>query len=134
VAEFRALREVCAPLCAGSAGIPTMALRGDKWRLLPLLGSLGALQKVIPYREKETEERRGIDRGKGRRRGRLFFPYMQPSTNSHLSQVIPYADVLEGSFGPLLAQVKDPWLRAWLDALAFSLSGQPAAQTGKYIM
>ena len=48
-----------------------------------------------------------------------------------LKKVIPYSDVLDGSFESLLAEhVRDPWLSAWLDALAFSLSGQPAAQTG----
>jgi len=49
VNEFRALREACMPLCAGAAAIPTMALRDDAFRLLPLLRSLDALKKVIPY-------------------------------------------------------------------------------------
>jgi len=48
-----------------------------------------------------------------------------------LKKVIPYSDVLDGSFEPLLREhIRDPWLRAWLDALAFSLSGLGAAQTG----
>lgn len=48
-----------------------------------------------------------------------------------LKKVIPYSEVLDGSFEPLLrTHVSDPWLRAWLDALAFSLSGLSAAQTG----
>lgn len=90
LAEFRGLRAACEPLCAGAAGIPTVALRGDRWKLLPLLKHLDSLTKVIPY-----------------------------------------SDVLDGSFEPLLREhVSDPWLRAWLDALAFSLSGLGAAQTG----
>eukprot|EP01038_Epipyxis_sp_PR26KG_P006510 gene6510-8948_t len=91
VQEFQRLRTLCEPLCAGAAGIPSMALRGDKWRLLPLLGSLDALKKVVPY-----------------------------------------SDVLDGSFEVLLKQsnIKNNWLLAWLDALAFSLSGLPAKQTG----
>lgn len=40
--------------------------------------------------------------------------------------------VATGDFAPFLDGpnfvVTDPWLRAWLDALAFSLSGLPAAQ------
>lgn len=94
VEEFQALRRACLPLCAGAASIPTKALRGDAFKLLPLL------------------------------------PYF-----SALRDIIPYADVLEGSFAGLLeTHVKDPWLRSWLDALAFSLSGLPAAQTGAATM
>lgn len=94
VEEFQSLRQACAPLCAGAAAIPTMALRSDKWKLLPLLPHLDALKKVIPY-----------------------------------------ADVLNGSFEPFLAKhVHDPWLKSWLDALAFSLSGLPAGKTGAATM
>ena len=90
IEEFRALRKACGPLCAGAASIPTMALRADKFKLLPLLGYLDALQKVIPY-----------------------------------------SDVLDGSFKSLMDEhVTDTWLRDWLDALAFSLSGLPASETG----
>lgn len=90
VKEFRQLRAACAPLCAGAVEIPTMALRGDAWRLLPLLPHWSALQKVIPY-----------------------------------------TSVLDGSFAPLIEQYvfKGSWLKSWLDALAFSLSGLPAAET-----
>ena len=88
--EFKALRKACEPLCAGAASIPTMALRADSFKLLPLLGYLDALQKVIPY-----------------------------------------SDVLDGSFKDLMNEhVTDSWLRDWLDALAFSLSGLPASETG----
>ena len=67
-----------------------MALRGDKLNLLPLLGYLDALKKVIPY-----------------------------------------GDVLNGNFKDLMeGNVKNQWLRNWIDALAFSLSGLPAAETG----
>ena len=93
VEEFRSLRQACAPLCAGAAAIPTMALRSDKWKLLPLLPHLDALKKVIPY-----------------------------------------ADVLNGNFEPFLEDVRDPWFRSWLDALAFSLSGLPAGKTGAATM
>ena len=88
--EFKSLRKACEPLCAGAASIPTMALRADKLRLVPLLGYLDSLKKVIPY-----------------------------------------SSVLDGSFKDLLeTHVTDRWLRNWLDALAFSLSGLPAAETG----
>ena len=94
VEEFQALRVACAPLCAGAASIPTMALRSDTWKILPLLPHIDALKKVIPY-----------------------------------------ADVLNGSFEPFLAQhVRDLWLKSWLDALAFSLSGLPAGKTGAATM
>lgn len=90
VEEFKRLREVCQPLCAGAAEIPTIALRGDKWKLLPLLKHFGALQKVIPY-----------------------------------------SDTLDSNFERILTNnVKDPWLYNWIDALAFSLSGLPAKETG----
>ena len=50
-----------------------------------------------------------------------------------LKKVIPYADVLNGNFKSLMdTHVTSPWLRSWLNALAFSLSGLPAAETGKY--
>lgn len=52
-----------------------------------------------------------------------------------LQKVIPYADVLDGSFEPFMQRyVRNPFLRAWLDALAFSISGLPAAQTGAAAM
>eukprot|EP01036_Dinobryon_divergens_P025898 gene25898-34491_t len=52
-----------------------------------------------------------------------------------LKKVIPYADVLDGSFKPFMdAHVKDPWLKSWLNALAFSLSGLEASQTGAAAM
>lgn len=94
VEEFSNLRRACVPLTSGAASIPTKALRGDKYKLLPLLPHFKALQKVIPY-----------------------------------------ADVLDGSFKPFIdSYVKDPWLKSWLDALAFSLSGLEASQTGAAAM
>lgn len=52
-----------------------------------------------------------------------------------LKKVIPYSTVLNGSFKPFLdAHVTDPWLLSWLNALAFSLSGLPADQTGAAAM
>ncbi len=47
--EFLRLRTACEPLCAAAAEIPTMALRGGKFELVPLLPHYQALQKVIPY-------------------------------------------------------------------------------------
>lgn len=47
-------------------------------------------------------------------------------------------EVATGPFAPFLDGprfvVTDPWLRAWLDALAFSLSGLPAAETSAAAM
>ena len=37
VKEFRELREACIPLTDGAASIPTKALRGDKYKIIPLL-------------------------------------------------------------------------------------------------
>jgi len=52
-----------------------------------------------------------------------------------LQAVIPYSDTLSGSFQPLIdTHVKNPWLLSWLDALAFSLSGLPAGETGAATM
>lgn len=94
IEEFERLRSACAPLCAGAAGIPTMALRADGFRLIPLLRHLDALKAVIPY-----------------------------------------SDTLNGNFEQLLNNhVSDPWLKAWLDALAFSLSGLNAGSTGAATM
>lgn len=94
VIEFMQLREACIPLTRGAASIPTKSLRGDKFKILPLLPYYKALQEVIPY-----------------------------------------ADVLDGSFKPFMDKyVKNAWLRSWLDALAFSLSGLPADQTGAATM
>ena len=43
--------------------------------------------------------------------------------------------MLDGNFAPFMdAHVRNPWLKSWLDALAFSLSGLPAAQTGAATM
>lgn len=48
-----------------------------------------------------------------------------------LKAVLPYARTLDGNFKELMDEhVRDPWLRSWLEALAFSLSGLPAAETG----
>ena len=94
VDEFKELRQACIPLTSGASSIPTKALRGDKYKILPLLPYFNALQKVIPY-----------------------------------------ADVLDGSFEPFMTKyVKDKFLRSWLDALAFSLSGLPATKTGAAAM
>jgi len=94
VNEFKQLRDACIPLTAGASSIPTKALRGDSFKILPLLKHFDALQKVIPY-----------------------------------------ADVLDGSFKDFMDKyVKNKFLKSWLDALAFSLSGLPAAQTGAAAM
>ena len=94
VDELRSLREACLPLVQGSVGIPSAALRGDKFKIVPLLKHFGALQKVLPY-----------------------------------------GDVLDGNFKPFMDKyVRNPWLRNWLDALAFSLSGLPASETGAAAM
>jgi prolycopene isomerase len=94
VKEFRELREACIPLTDGAASIPTKALRGDKYKIIPLLPYFKALQKVIPY-----------------------------------------SDILDGSFEPFMKKyVKNEFLRSWLDALAFSLSGLPASKTGAAAM
>jgi len=94
VNDFLRLRDACAPLCAGAAAIPTMALRGDSYRLLPLLKHLKALQDVLPYSE-----------------------------------------TLNGNFKPFMEEyVHNSWLKSWLDALAFSLSGLDAANTGAATM
>lgn len=94
VDELQHLREACLPLVQGSVGIPSPSLRGDKFKILPLLRHWSALQKVIPY-----------------------------------------SDTLDGNFKPFMDKyVRNPWLRNWLDALAFSLSGLPASETGAAAM
>lgn len=94
VLQLQQLRQACLPLIQGSVGIPSPALRGDGFKLLPLLRHFDSLQKVIPY-----------------------------------------SDVLDGSFKPFMDQyVRNAWLRNWLDALAFSLSGLPASETGAAAM
>lgn len=94
IEEFRSLRAACEPLCKGAASIPTMALRGDSLRLLPLLRHLDALRAVIPY-----------------------------------------SNILNGDFSDFMkVHVRDPWLAAWLNALAFSLSALDASSTGAATM
>lgn len=52
-----------------------------------------------------------------------------------LQKVIPFGDVLSGNFKPFMDKyVTNPWLKNWLDALAFSLSGLPASDTGAAAM
>ncbi|GAX19168.1 hypothetical protein FisN_15Lh338 [Fistulifera solaris] len=58
-----------------------------------------------------------------------------PTTTKLLSQPM---DLLTGTFAPYidgpLFTVQSPWLRNWLDALAFSLSGLPANRTAAAAM
>jgi phytoene dehydrogenase-like protein len=55
-----------------------------------------------------------------------------------LTSLIQQGEVLTGTFGPFmdgpLFTVSSPWLRNWLDALAFSLSGLPASRTAAAAM
>ena len=55
-----------------------------------------------------------------------------------LVKLISQGETLTGTFAPFmdgpLFTVKNPWLRNWLDALAFSLSGLPASRTGAAAM
>lgn len=46
VGEFEALRVACAPLVTAAADIPAMAMRGDRWSLLPLLRHFEALKTL----------------------------------------------------------------------------------------
>ena len=61
-----------------------------------------------------------------------IFPLLTQFQN--LMELIKCSAELEGTFEPMLGTVKDVWLRNWLDALAFSLSGLPAASTGAAAM
>lgn len=53
-----------------------------------------------------------------------------------LQKVIPYATELDGSFASFMDEhiTRGSWLEHWLDALAFSLSGLPARETGAAAM
>ena len=55
-----------------------------------------------------------------------------------LFDLIKQGETVTGTFAPFmdgpLFTVKDPWLRNWLDALAFSLSGLPASRTAAAAM
>jgi phytoene dehydrogenase-like protein len=55
-----------------------------------------------------------------------------------LTELIRQGDLSTGTFAPFMDgpqfQVKNPWFRSWLDALAFSLSGLPAARTSAAAM
>lgn len=55
-----------------------------------------------------------------------------------LLQLLSQGELATGTFAPFLNGPKyvvtDPWLRHWLDALAFSLSGLPAARTSAAAM
>lgn len=93
VEEFRNLREACLPLTSAASTIPAKALRGDSFKIIPLLRYLDSLKVVAPY-----------------------------------------ANILDGSFAPFLKYVSSPWLKNWLDALAFSLSAEPAARTNAATM
>ena len=55
-----------------------------------------------------------------------------------LVELIRQGDAVTGTFGPFMNgpafTVRNPWLRNWLDALAFSLSGLPACRTAAAAM
>lgn len=55
-----------------------------------------------------------------------------------LKELIDQGDAVTGTFAPWMDGpefvVTDPWLRHWLDALAFSLSGLPASRTAAAAM
>ena len=55
-----------------------------------------------------------------------------------LVKLIQQGETLTGTFGPFMDgpiyEVKNQWLRDWLDALAFSLSGLPASRTAAAAM
>jgi phytoene dehydrogenase-like protein len=57
---------------------------------------------------------------------------------STLLSLIQQGDVVTGTFAPYMDgpihTVRSPWLRNWLDALAFSLSGLPASRTAAAAM
>jgi phytoene dehydrogenase-like protein len=57
---------------------------------------------------------------------------------STLISLMQQGDTLTGTFAPYMDgpihTVKSPWLRNWLDALAFSLSGLPASRTAAAAM
>jgi phytoene dehydrogenase-like protein len=57
---------------------------------------------------------------------------------STLIELVQQGSELTGTFAPYMDGpkfvVKDPWLRDWLDALAFSLSGLPASRTSAAAM
>ena len=57
---------------------------------------------------------------------------------SALLGLIKQGDIVTGTFAPFMDgpiyEVKNPWLRDWLDALAFSLSGLPANRTAASAM
>jgi phytoene dehydrogenase-like protein len=57
---------------------------------------------------------------------------------SALIEIIAQGNRVTGTFAPYmdgpLFKVTDPWLRHWLDALAFSLSGLPASRTAAAAM
>lgn len=60
------------------------------------------------------------------------------SISPHRSISAATGEIATGPFKPFLDgplfKVTDKWLRAWLDALAFSLSGLPAAETSAAAM
>lgn len=55
-----------------------------------------------------------------------------------LISIIKQGELSQGTFKPYMDgpifKVTDPWLRSWLDALAFSLSGLPASRTAAAAM
>lgn len=57
---------------------------------------------------------------------------------SALADLIKQGDLVTGTFAPFMDgpiyKVKNQWLRDWLDALAFSLSGLPASRTAASAM
>mmetsp|Transcript_17445 Transcript_17445/g.44668 ORF Transcript_17445/g.44668 Transcript_17445/m.44668 type:complete len:451 (+) Transcript_17445:557-1909(+) len=86
------------------AEIPAMAMRSDGWSLLPLLRHAGPLSRLLSQ---------GAEAATG-----PFEPYMSGGSGG--------SDLKDAPYG---LGVSDPWLRGWLDALAFSLSGLPASRT-----
>lgn len=79
----------------------------------------------------------GIPAMAGRSDGFVLLPLLLRHFKA-LSSLLAQGSVVTGTFAPFmdgpLYEVKDPWLRDWLDALAFSLSGLPANRTAASAM
>ena len=110
--EYQQLQEVTKPLLVG-VEIPAMAMRSGPTALIPLL--LRHFSTLIQLIQQQLQQEQ---------------LQQQSSSTTKTTTTATFAPYMDG---PLFT-VTDPWLRNWLDALAFSLSGLPASRTAAAAM
>eukprot|EP00607_Mallomonas_marina_P009985 CAMPEP_0182419822 /NCGR_PEP_ID=MMETSP1167-20130531/4182_1 /TAXON_ID=2988 /ORGANISM="Mallomonas Sp, Strain CCMP3275" /LENGTH=451 /DNA_ID=CAMNT_0024594931 /DNA_START=479 /DNA_END=1833 /DNA_ORIENTATION=- len=126
-----------AGVCGPKKGPGTSELGADKFENGPLL-RFGGPQAVSEFRSlraacsplAEASARISTLSLRGEAPPSLFPLLPLLLTPRALKGILPYTNELKSSFQSLMTEhVSNQWLRDWLDALAFSISGLPASET-----